>query len=41
MMGLEAGDEGLHEREVVRTAKFEDKCVAGSIGVPKIGLTRS
>lgn len=40
-MGLEAGEEGLHERKVARASKFEDKGVVSSIGMPKIGLTRS
>lgn len=37
--GLEAGEDSMHEREVARAAKFEDKGVVGSIGMLEIGLT--
>lgn len=40
-MGLEARKDGMHEREVVRAAKFEDKGVVGCIGMLKIAPTAS
>lgn len=41
VMEFEAREDGMHERKVMRAAKFEDKGVVGCIGMLKIGLTAS
>lgn len=38
MMGFEAEEERVHDREVARFAEFSDEGVVGGVGVAEIGL---